>query len=1039
MLRTAAIPPADLLKVLEDCSFPEDAADSDWQRTYAEGLLALWQRPAIAAAIRTAAPDLADAVDRLDGATAKERQRVVMSLGRYLNRMSVRPTPLGLLAGISGGRFSDDWQVRLDAQAIGRARARLDMGWILHLHQSSASLEQPSADLLVKTNDLLHTGRSRVWLSSADAYGGNQAQAISVRAVAPVKAALARARTPVRLAEIRTGLLRDFPSAAPQQIDGLIGHLLRLAFLTTAERPALVTPGGSAPPTSLVPAAAARRFSEALHAMDALINEFNQAGHPHTAPALQADISGLSREIAPDYSGPLLQLDSGLDLAGPPSLPPQVAELAEQAADTLALLGQDATYPRTLHAYADAFVEHYGAHAEIPVLQVLSQETGLGPPAGYEHPARDFPLPLSQADDEDTGRRASVLGRLVATALRRRSVEVNLDDAWLRELTPDADPDTTPPLVPALDLCLQIEPPGDGRPRWRATLTGIGVTYGGRTFARFHDLLGQDTRTALEDLAKAEEGLLDDCAVVELTYLPADARIANVAIRPPLSDWELAVNVSPSLPDDQVIRLDDVLVSVRDRRLHLRSARLGRDVFITQHSMLNPHLAPNVCRFLLEVSTARLRGVGPFSWDSLEESMPFLPRLVRGDIVLRRARWLLRVSDTDGIPRSALRPGLFAQALRQWRSEWLVPRRVHLTHADHHILLDLESAASVAELRTRLERQEAVPARLEEAPAHLAEGFVRDASGRAYASEVVVPVLRGTPEETGRPEAAPLPRPRRVHRPDTERFKTLGSDWLFIKLSTETDAQDALLARDLTQLTGRVSARPFFLRYRDPAPHVRIRFHEPDPGRYRKALDEVVAWARKLAATGAITDFALATYHREIERYGGLELIDAAEEVFAHDSSACLRLLNHLQEEHGDLSRPALVALSLDQVARTLVPDLTARRDLAAVVGGVTAGGSEYRTWGRRMWDTLAADGPDARALARVGDAWASVGADFTARLDQVEADGALTSDRHGILLSLLHMHCNRMGLPHREEAAAYGMWRRHLDRTSHAEADSCR
>jgi hypothetical protein len=50
---------------------------------------------------------------------------------------------------------------------------------------------------------------------------------------------------------------------------------------------------------------------------------------------------------------------------------------------------------------------------------------------------------------------------------------------------------------------------------------------------------------------------------------------------------------------------------------------------------------------------------------------------------------------------------------------------------------------------------------------------------------------------------------------------------------------------------------------------------------------------------------------------------------------------------------------------------------------------------------------------------------------------GELTAGRSprvatGVLVSLLHMHGNRLGLPVGSEAAAYGVWRRVLDRAEH-------
>jgi thiopeptide-type bacteriocin biosynthesis protein len=91
--------------------------------------------------------------------------------------------------------------------------------------------------------------------------------------------------------------------------------------------------------------------------------------------------------------------------------------------------------------------------------------------------------------------------------------------------------------------------------------------------------------------------------------------------------------------------------------------------------------------------------------------------------------------------------------------------------------------------------------------------------------------------------------------------------------------------------------RWFFIRYVDPAPHLRLRLHG-DPRRLAaKALPALQAALEPLRARGAIWKVELGTYEPEVERYGGPEAIEACERIFHRDSEAVVALL---EEAAGD-------------------------------------------------------------------------------------------------------------------------------------------
>ncbi|QVQ53402.1 thiopeptide-type bacteriocin biosynthesis protein [Spiractinospora alimapuensis] len=294
------------------------------------------------------------------------------------------------------------------------------------------------------------------------------------------------------------------------------------------------------------------------------------------------------------------------------------------------------------------------------------------------------------------------------------------------------------------------------------------------------------------------------------------------------------------------------------------------------------------------------------------------------------------------------------------------------------------------------------------------------------------------------------PRPVRDTTDAAERSKRIGSDWLAVKLYAEPDAHDTLLGVGLASLIARLSeeygvSAPFFLRYGDPAPHLRVRFFVPEKDARGDVLREVTDWAYELADGGHIADHTFVGYQREVERYGGPGMIDAAEEWFQEDSAAVVRLLRRLRGSPTGLpglpdlgleaseERTALVALTLDRLCATLVPEPEARHALARVVGNSNAGGGLYRTAGRALWTARTEDGPVRELLDQATATWRPAAERLTRRMAALERTGGLQAERDHIVEALLHMHCNRMGLRPTEEADSYGVWRRLLDRAAHA------
>ncbi len=89
----------------------------------------------------------------------------------------------------------------------------------------------------------------------------------------------------------------------------------------------------------------------------------------------------------------------------------------------------------------------------------------------------------------------------------------------------------------------------------------------------------------------------------------------------------------------------------------------------------------------------------------------------------------------------------------------------------------------------------------------------------------------------------------------------------------------------------------FFLRYADPERHLRLRMKGNTDNIQQKVIPKVNRWFKELAQEGGMLNKAIIdTYSREVERYGGLELIELAEDIFYIDSIFACSLLNKLHK-----------------------------------------------------------------------------------------------------------------------------------------------
>ena len=123
----------------------------------------------------------------------------------------------------------------------------------------------------------------------------------------------------------------------------------------------------------------------------------------------------------------------------------------------------------------------------------------------------------------------------------------------------------------------------------------------------------------------------------------------------------------------------------------------------------------------------------------------------------------------------------------------------------------------------------------------------------------------------------------------------IGSEWLYYKIYTGVKTADLVLLEKLYPVIldlqkENIIDKWFFIRYKDPDEHLRIRFYCKTPENASTLIARIYPVLNKLLEESSIWKVQTDTYQREMERYGKKTMI-ASETLFWHDSEMIMHYL----------------------------------------------------------------------------------------------------------------------------------------------------
>jgi thiopeptide-type bacteriocin biosynthesis protein len=983
-------------------------------------LLAAMTRPELRDAVFVASPSVDEALEvwQKEPDSTKGR-RVEPALVSYFSRATARATPFGLFAGCTTGVIDAHTRLHLQARKRYRRHSRLDMDYLWALAEAVERDPQLRKILVYEPNSSLYEAAGRLRLAEARlGDNGRSYHLVAVDKSPYLSAALERARGGATLEAVAEALVDDEISKA--EAEDYVAELVDNQLLVADARP-LVT--GDEPVHGLVATLSAhaesahigRRVDEARAALEAM----DADGLGASPDRYRAVASVLEELPARADLSRLVQVDL-IKPAQEATLGSRVVSEIIRGVRILHRLGR-AQGSDGLAQFREAFSQRY-ENREIPLVEALDEEIGIGFERSSSPLAEATPLlaglPFQGSDDVTEGwttRHSFLLGKLTQ-ALAEGADEVELQASDLEALASQQGR----PLPDTFYVTTMVAAESDraiAQGEFRVLLQYLGGPPGALLLGRFCHA-DQTLHEFVSAHLQAEEARHPERLFAELVHLP-DGRIGNILCRPVLRDYEIPYLGRSGAPADRQIPVTDLLVSVRDDRIVLRSRRLRREVvprLTTAHNHDWRNLG--VYRFLCALQNQDVASALAWDWGPLRHA-PFLPRVVSGRLVLSRAGWnvteaeLRALGDARGADRFV--------AVQAWRAERRLPRYVVLADRDHGLVIDLDNVLSIEALAHHLRgRRQAVLVEMFPDPDALC---VSGPEGR-FVHELVVPFVQAAPPRPDSDHIARHATASLVRR----RFPP-GSEWLYAKLYTGTGTADHVLTHLVgplvrSSLTSGAADAWFFARYGDPDWHVRVRLHG-EPGRlHAEVMPRLHAAAAPLLETGQLWRMQLDTYEREVERYGGDYGIGLAEQVFAADSEAVLTVLGSVSGDAGLDVRWRLAIAGIDLLFEDLGLTLEQKRTLTQrqrdgysqefAVDGTFRGrvSRRYRTE-RALLEALLDPGqnlpaslaPGLEALHRRSRQLAPV----TEQLRRLVRAGRLSTTVTDLAASYAHMHVNRV------------------------------
>lgn len=1010
-------------KYLEFCKI------NDYSHEMIEKLLTIAKNKDLLEPIAFASPSLYKSILKLD--TQKDPKKINQTVNnfiKYLIRMTTRPTPFGMFSGVDVGTFKDTSSIVLDDHKYFKKHIRPDMEWIMTLISKIEKDTNFLMQLNVRVNSMVDIVGNRVTIPYTPEYGiGENLDGKikdmtnkSIRFTEPVKLVYDNAKNFIRFSDLLKLIISYYTQYEEKQIQEFLINLFQSEFIISELRPPLMIESPFEYVfDKVIELKGIDEIGDTLEDIRDLIRKYEETSIGEGIEILDNLILKMNK-IATLKSQ--VQVDVTLKTKEC-FLNKQLTEEGEKVLELLCRMAPPSTPSVSyLNSYRNDFIEKYGVYREVPVLELLDDDRGIGAPATYQYP----PSRREYKPDDSINRMTPIEKYVLNKLLQNNSTyEILLDDNIIDSLYPEKTKWEEAPVSSELYFLLSAQSSKDiDNGNYELTIApNPGSMGAGKTFGRFMYYLDNSIKDNLAKINSYEQQHHPDTIFAELVYIPLYERAANVTISGNVRSHEVALGTNSSKSDEYTLPLSDLMIGATYDNFYVKSKKLNKKVILKTGHMLNLNGAPNIYKFLREVSTDGYKEWIPPYFIHID-SIPFLPRIRYSKTILSPAKWNVtwKNLEIDDESLSKIEFEAFLNKFRTFMNAWHAPKYAFWLESDNRVLLNLENEIHIKIIFDQMVKLKSY-ASITLIESLKAVNWMYSDNGN-YIGEIVVPFVKNIEYRKKQTEDSVETQKSLVKKRllNDTRAKYPGSDWLYFKLYGHSNREEEFIAYNLNSICNEVIEKSladkfFFMRYTDDAKHIRLRFN----GNPKILCSELLPFLHEKFITlnndGLLSRYTIDTYEPEVERYGGPELIGYAETIFMYDSVVVFDLINLKRENNLEYDMEKVAVLSVLNYLDDLGMDIKEQLDLLNKQVNYKDYLEDFRKERgffmrlanpRNNWENLLQDKQGKELFNIFSKRKASVKG-YVEQLHTVQQKNEVYNLTKDIYSSIIHLHCNRL------------------------------
>nr|WP_285840964.1 lantibiotic dehydratase [Cytobacillus kochii] len=804
----------------------------------------------------------------------KKFNKVKRSFYKYLIRMSTRSTPFGLFAGISDHVYSSNTKIEMYENKYVNKRMKLNTKWILKLILELEKDFNVINHLKIVRNPDVSKGNNEYILPFKTFYGqnnNNENQFFKIPRSSILDYIYSLLENQIEVNELSKHLDEKFKISNEQSIK-ILQSLLKDEFIISNLKP---TDINKEPLSHIInilhDIEPSCYIVEKLISIERLILKYCELPLGEGLETLKTILS-LMRSLINIKAKTLLQVDTKFKYKYDQLNKAVAYDFAKGVEILYKVAANDNSYTPLKRFYID-FIRKYGRDREVPLIELIDEEVGIGLSNLYNI----YQNISKESRNEDTW-----MGLIAQSLLKNK--DIHLEEYDLQNMF-ELENLNIPESVDVLGEIISPSHTDVDKGQYTIVLSSMKTLDSmGRYGSRFYNMFDKEKFEYLKEMyTEVQRGFFPNELILEPKFITPTGFTSNLVSEGSLLPHSVTVGIV-NQNNNKCFNLSDILIGVENEGFYIKSLSTKERLIIKSFDMVSRKFYPTPIRFLLDISQGDIRIQRPYELASLQ-NIDYIPRISFRNIILFPATWLFKTSHTNNLEDHEM-----LDKFIKWKNDYKVPNLVYIGSSDQKLLINLSKKEFLIEIVRIIKIDREI--RFFELVGDLNDRWINK-KGECVFSEVVFS-LKNNSFYRNKNVINKLEY-QSIEKDD--RYKIPGSEWFYIKVYSPKNKQNDILKDHLypfimKNLESKVMKKFFYMRYKDKYHHLRIRF-EIEEEKRDCFFKEIIQLFNELNFLYYIERITIDTYEREIERYGEVNLIGHAEEIFFIDSLISLELLEN--------------------------------------------------------------------------------------------------------------------------------------------------